>query len=58
MSLLPASEMRFEAHVPIAIVGGGACGLVAALAVRGLCGIELGEARRTRGHGEIPGHRT
>jgi len=34
MSLLPASEMRFEAHVPIAIVGGGACGLVAALAVR------------------------
>jgi len=32
--------------------------LVLALAVRGLCGIELGEARRTRGHGEIPGHRT
>ena len=32
MSLLPADASRFGAEVPVLIVGGGACGLVAALA--------------------------
>ena len=33
MSVLPVSEARFSLHVPVAIVGGGGCGLCAALAV-------------------------
>jgi fumarate reductase flavoprotein subunit len=32
MSVLPATGIVFDATVPVAIVGGGACGLVAALA--------------------------
>ncbi len=32
MSILPAATTRFDASVDIAVVGGGACGLVAALA--------------------------
>ncbi len=31
MSILPANGKRFEVQVPVAIIGGGACGLVAAL---------------------------
>jgi fumarate reductase flavoprotein subunit len=31
MSVLPADGIEFETEVPVAIVGGGACGLVAAL---------------------------
>lgn len=31
MSVLPAQGKQFEAEVPVAIIGGGACGLVAAL---------------------------
>jgi fumarate reductase flavoprotein subunit len=34
MSILPVETARFDASVPILIVGGGACGLVAALAAR------------------------
>lgn len=34
MSVLPADAAKFESEVPVAIVGGGACGLVAALAAR------------------------
>ena len=32
--ILPPAEMRAEAGAPVVIIGGGACGLVAALAVR------------------------
>ncbi|HYM32277.1 MAG TPA: FAD-dependent oxidoreductase [Candidatus Cybelea sp.] len=32
MSVLPAEGVTFDAHVPVAIVGAGACGLIAALA--------------------------
>ncbi len=32
MSVLPAADKRFEVTVPVAIVGAGACGLIAALA--------------------------
>lgn len=34
MSILPPDSARFDLSVPIAIIGGGACGLVAALAAR------------------------
>lgn len=34
MGVLRANETRFEAHVSVAIVGGGACGMVAALTLR------------------------
>ena len=34
MSVHPASEFAAEAHVPLLIVGGGACGLIAGLAAR------------------------
>ena len=34
MSVRPAEEARFAASVPVAVVGGGACGCVAALAAR------------------------
>ena len=32
--LLPAAEMRNDIHIPVLIIGAGACGLVAALAVK------------------------
>ncbi len=35
MSVLPPGEARFALDTPVAIVGGGACGLCAGLAVRG-----------------------
>ena len=35
MSLQPADGRRFDVEVPVLIVGGGACGLTAALAARG-----------------------
>lgn len=34
MAVLPAIGVSFEAQVPVAIVGGGACGMAAALAVK------------------------
>lgn len=34
MSVLPAEGVAFDAHVPVAVIGAGACGLVAALAAR------------------------
>ncbi len=34
MSILPTDAARFEAEAPVLIVGGGACGLTAALAAR------------------------
>jgi fumarate reductase flavoprotein subunit len=34
MSVLPASGIAFDIAVPVAILGGGACGLIAALAAR------------------------
>jgi len=34
MTIVPAAGVTFEIEVPVAIVGGGACGLVAALAAR------------------------
>jgi len=34
MSLLPATDKRFDVKVPVAIVGAGACGLIAAMAAR------------------------
>ncbi len=32
MTIAPAAGVAFEIEVPVAIVGGGACGLIAALA--------------------------
>ena len=32
MSVLPAAGVTFDASVPVAVIGGGACGLIAALA--------------------------
>lgn len=32
MSVLPAEGVAFETHVPVAVIGAGACGLIAALA--------------------------
>lgn len=32
MSILPAAGIAFDASVPVAVIGGGACGLIAALA--------------------------
>ncbi|MBZ0216772.1 MAG: FAD-binding protein, partial [Fimbriimonadaceae bacterium] len=34
MSILPAANVDFELTVPIAIIGAGACGLIAALAAK------------------------
>jgi fumarate reductase flavoprotein subunit len=34
MAVLPAKDVSFDIHVPVAIIGGGACGMIAALAVK------------------------
>ena len=34
MAILPVEEAKFEFTVPVLIIGGGACGLTAALAAR------------------------
>ena len=34
MTIVPAAGVTFEIEVPVAIVGGGACGLIAALSAR------------------------
>ena len=45
--LLSHAEMRTEAGAPVVIVGGGACGLVAALAARD-AGVEVIVLERDR----------
>ncbi len=51
MSIIPADTARFEATVAVAIVGGGACGLTAALAARdaGVAPLVLEQAPHCQG---------
>ena len=51
MAVLSPGSVEFEVSIPVLIIGGGACGLVAALAVRdqgaqGHCQKKLLEAAR------------